>query len=141
VNITLGDFFASKAKWVEAKAAYEKANNREKNQQDSRTMLALGNMYFATLSAKRDENLKLSYKFYHHVLNKDHLSIFPAIGLGIVCAEKKLFEIARDIFSRVKSHFVIVCHSFTSFSKLRIDFSPHFYNFAFRSVNLVGRPR
>lgn len=103
INVTLGDFYSSKSKWLEAKAAYEKANSRGEREQtqDSRAMVSLGNMYFSNLSTKRDENLKLSYKFFHHVLNKDSLNVFSAVGLGMVCAEKKLCEISRDIFSRV----------------------------------------
>jgi len=103
LNVTLGDFYMSKSKWIEAKASYEKANGRSEITQDSRAMVSLGNMYIANLGSKRDENLKLSYKFYHHVLNKDNLNIFAAVGLGMVCSEKKLYEVARDIFSRVQS--------------------------------------
>jgi tetratricopeptide (TPR) repeat protein len=105
-NITLGDFYVSKSKWVEAKASYEKANGRTEGTQDSRAMVSLGNMYLANLGTNREDNLKLSYKFYHHVLNKDNLNIFAAVGLGMVCSEKKLFEVARDIFSRVKPQYL-----------------------------------
>lgn len=101
-NITLGDFYVSKSKWVEAKVSYEKANGRTEATQDSRAMVSLGNMYIANLGTSREDNLKLSYKFYHHILNKDNLNVFAAVGLGMVCSEKKLFEVARDIFSRVR---------------------------------------
>lgn len=72
-------------------------------------MLSLGNFYFSNSSKKATENggrsqaqqLKDSYKFYFHVLNDDRANVYAANGLGTVCAAKKEFDSAREIFSRV----------------------------------------
>jgi hypothetical protein len=53
-------------------------------------------------SLKHDESqLKLAYKFYHPILSENMHNIYAANGLGIVCAEKKEYDAARDIFLKV----------------------------------------
>ena len=64
-------------------------------------MLSLGNMYFANLSSNPERYIKDSYKFFHHVLTKDPKNVYAANGLGVVCAEKGEFDVAREIISRV----------------------------------------
>jgi hypothetical protein len=64
-------------------------------------MLSLGNMYFANLGSNPERYIKDSYKFFHHVLTKDPKNVYAANGLGIVCAEKGEFDVAREIISRV----------------------------------------
>jgi len=100
---SLGDFYVFTSQWADAKTFHEKANNKGESRQDTRSMLSLGNLYVSNLSLnpKREESLKLAYKFYHHVLNKDHSNPYAAIGLGIVCVENKLYNVAKDIFSKV----------------------------------------
>lgn len=65
-------------------------------------MLSLGNMYFANLSSNPERYIKDSYKFFHHVLTKDPKNVYAANGLGVVCAEKGEFDVAREIISRVR---------------------------------------
>jgi RNA polymerase-associated protein CTR9 len=76
---------------------------RPQNNHDARTMLSLGNMYFANLGSNPERYIKDSYKFFHHVLTKDPKNVYAANGLGIVCAEKGEFDVAREIISRVGS--------------------------------------
>lgn len=102
VNICLGDLYVRNCLWEDAKRCYEKICSQAHH--DARAMLSLGNFYFTTLSsrdAKYEAHLKDSYKFFHHVLNEDKRNIFASNGLGMVCAEKGVFETAREIFARV----------------------------------------
>jgi tetratricopeptide (TPR) repeat protein len=102
VNVCLGDLYARNQMWDEAKKIYEKICSQKYH--DTRAMLSLGNFYFTTLStrdSKYEAHLKDSYKFFHHVLNEDHKNVYAANGLGMICAEKKELEVAREIFSRV----------------------------------------
>ena len=72
-------------------------------------MLSLGNMYFANLSSNPERYIKDSYKFFHHVLTKDPKNVYAANGLGVVCAEKGEFDVAREIISRVSKCCVVSC--------------------------------
>lgn len=74
-------------------------------------MLLLGNFYFSYLyssqnqpSAKFDECLKQSYKFYNKVLEKDKskTNVFAASGLGMVLAEMGHLSAAREIFLKLR---------------------------------------
>ncbi len=52
---------------------------------------------------KGDESqLKLCYKFFHPVLHDHVRNCFAANGLGIVCANKKEVDAAKDIFAKVR---------------------------------------
>ena len=70
---------------------------------DVRAHLVMGNIRRCgmTVSSMNDQ-LKESYKFYFHVLEGDRRNSYAANGLGIVLAEKKKLEAARDTFSRVR---------------------------------------
>ena len=76
--------------------------SEHQNNHDARTMLSLGNMYFANLSSNPERYIKDSYKFFHHVLTKDPKNVYAANGLGIVCAEKGVLDVAREIISRAR---------------------------------------
>jgi RNA polymerase-associated protein CTR9 len=69
--------------------------------QDHRTLLSLGNMYLANLSTNPERYIKDSYKFFHRVLFDEPNNVYAANGLGIVCAEKGEFDVAREIITRV----------------------------------------
>ena len=99
-GVSLGDLYARGLKWDEAKKHYEKVV--VKNRHDARTMLSLGNMYFANLSSNPDKYLKDSYKFFHHVLMEDCKNVYAANGLGMVCAQKGELDVAREIISRAR---------------------------------------
>jgi hypothetical protein len=69
---------------------------------DPRSHLVMGNMHRAMAPAATHEaQIKMSYKFFHPVLTMDFKCPYGANGLGIVFAEKQLFDTARDVFSRV----------------------------------------
>lgn len=72
---------------------------------DARSMLSLGNMYFANslnlVGEKKQTALKDSYKFFYHVLNNDKSNAYAATGLGMVCSEKDETVLAREIFAKV----------------------------------------
>lgn len=84
-------------------------------------------MYFANLGSNPERYIKDSYKFFHHVLTKDPKNVYAANGLGIVCAEKGEFDVAREIISRVGSSACMTCrlaytstlHPFFSFAPAR----------------------
>jgi hypothetical protein len=87
-------------------------------------MLSLGNMYFANLSSNPERYIKDSYKFFHHVLTKDPKNVYAANGLGVVCAEKGEFDVAREIISRVSTSFDNVS-TFYLLSNLDTTFMSH----------------
>lgn len=70
---------------------------------DVRAHVVVANLKRSEMRAGNvDAPLKESYKFYHHVLGCDKKSSYGANGLGIVMAEKKKLEAARDTFTRVR---------------------------------------
>jgi tetratricopeptide (TPR) repeat protein len=99
-GVSLGDLYARGQKWDDAKKCYEKVVQR--NRHDARTMLSLGNMYFANLTGNPDKYIKDSYKFFHHVLLEDNKNVYAANGLGMVCAQKGELDVAREIMSRAR---------------------------------------
>lgn len=73
-----------------------------KNRKDHQVLLAMGNYYYYQYIHKKDESsLKMAYKFYYPTLAENTKNIYATNGLGVVCAEKKEFEAAREIFSKV----------------------------------------
>ena len=58
-------------------------------------------MYLANLSTNPERYIKDSYKFFHRVLLDEPSNVYAANGLGIVCAEKGEFDVAREIITRV----------------------------------------
>ena len=58
-------------------------------------------MYLANLSTNPERYIKDSYKFFHRVLFDEPNNVYAANGLGIVCAEKGEFDVAREIITRV----------------------------------------
>lgn len=102
-NISLGDLHNRTGNAEQAKKCYEKVI--KDNRHDPRGMLSLGNFYFDYLDKKSSKyplHLKESYKYFWNTLNEDHLNIYAASGLGMVCAEKERHEVAREIFSRAR---------------------------------------
>ena len=106
VNISLGDLYARKDEWDKAKHLYEKINSKyvAENQQDARTMISQGNLYYKSLSDKQnfEKNLKRTYKFYHNVLSKNPKNAYATNGIGMICAEMNRFDAARELFSRAR---------------------------------------
>ncbi len=71
---------------------------------DARSHVAMGNLALSNLSSNSFEaKVKSSYKFYYHALDTDKKNVYAANGLGIIFAEKKLLNVAKDVFSRVSS--------------------------------------
>ena len=106
VNISLGDLCARRDDWDKAKHLYEKINSKyvAENQQDARTMISQGNLYYKSLSDKQnfEKNLKRTYKFYHNVLAKNPKNAYATNGIGMICAEMNRFDAARELFSRAR---------------------------------------
>lgn len=103
VNISVGDLYNRSVLLEDAKKSYEKVCS--KNRHDARAMISLGNFYFGTLNSKDskyDSHLKDSYKFYYAALSEDVKNIYATNGLGMVCAEKGLLQVSRDIFTRAR---------------------------------------
>jgi len=104
-NVSLGDLYARRDDWDKAKKMYEKVNKKlGENNHDARTNISLGNMYYRSLGDHKnyDKNLKYSYKFYHAVLTKHGRNAHATNGLGMICAEMKRFDAAREMFSRAR---------------------------------------
>ena len=105
-NVSLGDLYARRDDWDKAKKMYEKVNSKfvAESEQDARTMISQGNLYYRSLAdnSNYEKNLKHSYKFYHTVLAKSKRNAYAANGLGMICAEMKRFDAAREMFSRVR---------------------------------------
>ena len=107
------------------------------------SLVSLGNIYRSNLGTKREENLKLAYKYYHHILSKDESNLYAAAGLGIVCAEKKISEIGKDIFSRIREsghgvpYEVYLNLGNISVSQYRLVDAIHMYQGAIRSIKYL----
>lgn len=103
-NVCLGDLYARFSQWEDAKKCLEKICISYRH--DPRSMLSLGNLYFENLNpsstSKYEKDLKQSYKFFHQVLADDKDNVYAAVGLGMVCAEKKEYDVAREVFTKAR---------------------------------------
>jgi len=124
IELALGDVYMLLGQSSEAKKHYE--NIYTKNRKDSQVLLTMGNYHYSLYVQKRDDRkvdrkddkkddkkedkkeeeiqnqLKLAYKFYFPILSENTHNIYAANGLGIVCAEKKENDAAREIFSKIR---------------------------------------
>lgn len=69
-------------------------------------MISLGNFYFSTLNTKDNKyeaHLKDSYKFFYAAASEDSKNIYAINGLGMICAEKGILQVSKDIFTRVST--------------------------------------
>lgn len=105
-RVSLGDLYARRGEWDKAKKMYDEVNSKDvqESELDARTMISQGNLYHRSLSDNQhyNKNLKQSYKFYHMVLNKYRTNAYATNGLGMICAEMKRYDAAREMFSRAR---------------------------------------
>ena len=72
-------------------------------------MISLGNFYFGALNSKDQKyeaHLKDSYKFFYAALSEDTKNIYATNGLGMICAEKGILQVSKDIFQKAREE----CH-------------------------------
>ena len=46
--------------------------------------------------------MKDSYKFFYASLSEDLKNIYATNGLGMICAEKGILQVSKDIFTRAR---------------------------------------
>ncbi|KAJ7515098.1 hypothetical protein O6H91_23G071200 [Diphasiastrum complanatum] len=94
--------------WLKAKETLKGIQSMSDGK-DSYSTLALGNWnyYAATRGEKKDPKLEATHlekarELYQKVLVQRPNNLYAANGLGVVLAEKGLFDISKDIFTQVQ---------------------------------------
>lgn len=104
----IGNLHFAQQEWGPGQKKFERILKQEATQQDTYSMIALGNVWLQTLhqpnkdkeKEKRHQQRALSH--YKSVLHQDPKNIWAANGIGCVLAHKGYFAEARDVFAQVR---------------------------------------
>ncbi|XP_048828689.1 RNA polymerase-associated protein CTR9 homolog [Brienomyrus brachyistius] len=104
----IGNLHLAKQEWGPGQKKFERILKQQSTQNDTYSMLALGNVWLQTLhqptrdreKEKRHQDRALA--IYKQVLRNDSKNLYAANGIGAVLAHKGYFREARDVFAQVR---------------------------------------
>ncbi|XP_032360926.1 RNA polymerase-associated protein CTR9 homolog [Etheostoma spectabile] len=104
----IGNLHLAKQEWGPGQKKFERILKQPSTQNDTYSMLALGNVWLQTLhqptrdreKEKRHQDRALA--IYKQVLRNDAKNLYAANGIGAVLAHKGFFREARDVFAQVR---------------------------------------
>lgn len=104
----IGNLHLAKQEWGPGQKKFERILKQPSTQNDTYSMLALGNVWLQTLhqptrdreKEKRHQDRALA--IYKQVLRNDPKNLYAANGIGAVLAHKGYFRDARDVFAQVR---------------------------------------
>ncbi|XP_061609605.1 RNA polymerase-associated protein CTR9 homolog [Phyllopteryx taeniolatus] len=104
----IGNLHLAKQEWGPGQKKFERILKQSSTQNDTYSMLALGNVWLQTLhqptrdreKEKRHQDRALA--IYKQVLRNDAKNLYAANGIGAVLAHKGYFREARDVFAQVR---------------------------------------
>uniref|UniRef100_A0A8C5QGL7 RNA polymerase-associated protein CTR9 homolog n=1 Tax=Leptobrachium leishanense TaxID=445787 RepID=A0A8C5QGL7_9ANUR len=104
----IGNLHLAKQEWGPGQKKFERILKQPSTQNDTYSMLALGNVWLQTLhqpsrdreKEKRHQDRALA--IYKQVLRNDPKNLFAANGIGAVLAHKGYVREARDVFAQVR---------------------------------------
>uniref|UniRef100_A0A3P9HKF3 RNA polymerase-associated protein CTR9 homolog n=1 Tax=Oryzias latipes TaxID=8090 RepID=A0A3P9HKF3_ORYLA len=104
----IGNLHLAKQEWGPGQKKFERILKQPSTQNDTYSMLALGNVWLQTLhqptrdreKEKRHQDRALA--IYKQVLRNDAKNLHAANGIGAVLAHKGYFREARDVFAQVR---------------------------------------
>ncbi|NP_001086446.1 RNA polymerase-associated protein CTR9 homolog [Xenopus laevis] len=104
----IGNLHLAKQEWGPGQKKFERILKQPSTQNDTYSMLALGNVWLQTLhqptrdreKEKRHQDRALA--IYKQVLRNDSKNLFAANGIGAVLAHKGYVREARDVFAQVR---------------------------------------
>ncbi|KAF3686460.1 RNA polymerase-associated protein CTR9 -like protein [Channa argus] len=104
----IGNLHLAKQEWGPGQKKFERILKQPSTQNDTYSMLALGNVWLQTLhqptrdreKEKRHQDRALA--IYKQVLRNDARNLYAANGIGAVLAHKGYFREARDVFAQVR---------------------------------------
>uniref|UniRef100_A0A8C0AWF5 RNA polymerase-associated protein CTR9 homolog n=1 Tax=Buteo japonicus TaxID=224669 RepID=A0A8C0AWF5_9AVES len=104
----IGNLHLAKQEWGPGQKKFERILKQPSTQNDTYSMLALGNVWLQTLhqptrdreKEKRHQDRALA--IYKQVLRNDPKNLYAANGIGAVLAHKGYFREARDVFAQVR---------------------------------------
>ncbi|XP_028331620.1 RNA polymerase-associated protein CTR9 homolog isoform X2 [Gouania willdenowi] len=104
----IGNLHLAKQEWGPGQKKFERILKQPSTQNDTYSMLALGNVWLQTLhqptrdreKEKRHQDRALA--IYKQVLRNDPKNLYAANGIGAVLAHKGYYREARDVFAQVR---------------------------------------
>ncbi|KAJ8247539.1 hypothetical protein GJAV_G00247520 [Gymnothorax javanicus] len=104
----IGNLHLAKQEWGPGQKKFERILKQPSTQNDTYSMLALGNVWLQTLhqptrdreKEKRHQDRALA--IYKQVLRNDAKNLYAANGIGAVLAHKGYYREARDVFAQVR---------------------------------------
>lgn len=104
----IGNLHLAKQEWGPGQKKFEMILKQPATQNDTYSLLALGNVWLQTLyqptrdkeKEKRHQDRALT--MYKQVLRNDNRNLFAANGIGAILAMKGYIREARDVFSQVR---------------------------------------
>ncbi|XP_069479751.1 RNA polymerase-associated protein CTR9 homolog [Ambystoma mexicanum] len=104
----IGNLHLAKQEWGPGQKKFERILKQPSTQNDTYSMLALGNVWLQTLhqpSRDRDKEKRhqdRALAIYKQVLRNDAKNLYAANGIGAVLAHKGYVREARDVFAQVR---------------------------------------
>ncbi|KAI4830553.1 hypothetical protein KUCAC02_002177 [Chaenocephalus aceratus] len=96
----IGNLHLAKQEWGPGQKKFERILKQPSTQNDTYSMLALGNPTKDREKEKRHQDRALA--IYKQVLRNDSKNLYAANGIGAVLAHKGFFREARDVFAQVR---------------------------------------
>ncbi|MBN3288656.1 CTR9 protein, partial [Polyodon spathula] len=104
----IGNLHLAKQEWGPGQKKFERILKQPSTQNDTYSMLALGNVWLQTLHQptrdreKEKQHQDRALAIYKQVLRNDSKNLYAANGIGAVLAHKGYYREARDVFAQVR---------------------------------------
>uniref|UniRef100_A0A8C4PYM7 CTR9 homolog, Paf1/RNA polymerase II complex component n=1 Tax=Eptatretus burgeri TaxID=7764 RepID=A0A8C4PYM7_EPTBU len=123
----IGNLHLAKQEWGPGQKKFERILKQTPTQNDTYSMLALGNVWLQTLhQPTRDKEKERRHQdralaIYKQVLRNDPKNLYAANGIGAVLAHKGCIREARDVFAQVREATADVCDVWLNLAHVYVE--------------------
>uniref|UniRef100_UPI00358F4B51 RNA polymerase-associated protein CTR9 homolog isoform X2 n=1 Tax=Myxine glutinosa TaxID=7769 RepID=UPI00358F4B51 len=123
----IGNLHLAKQEWGPGQKKFERILKQAPTQNDTYSMLALGNVWLQTLhQPTRDKEKERRHQdralaIYKQVLRNDSKNLYAANGIGAVLAHKGCIREARDVFAQVREATADVCDVWLNLAHVYVE--------------------
>ncbi|XP_071957066.1 RNA polymerase-associated protein CTR9 homolog [Antedon mediterranea] len=123
----IGNLHLAKQEWGPGQKKFERIIKQPSTQNDTYSLLALGNVWLQTLyQPTRDKEKEKRHQdralmMYKQVLRLDKRNLYAANGVGSILAMKGFMREARDIFSQVREATADVCDVWLNLAHIYVE--------------------
>ncbi|XP_022088278.1 RNA polymerase-associated protein CTR9 homolog [Acanthaster planci] len=123
----IGNLHLAKQEWGPGQKKFERILKQQATQNDSYSLLSLGNVWLQTLyqptrdkeKEKRHQDRALA--MYKQVLRNDGRNLYAANGIGAILAMKGYIRESRDVFSQVREATADMCDVWLNLAHIYVE--------------------